>query len=405
MSWQNKIENIKFEITTGDGKTFTPLWRTSGKSKEFNVSIYDFIDVEGSLVDRKKPKSSKHTFTFFFQGENNIEDAAEFDVSASDPRAWTVTHPYYGRLNGQPLSINYNEDALNVTEVTVEFWESITSDFPTEEISVRDNVESKKISVLAASSIVYSTDVQPSTADITKIKDSNTLTAASVNPLLTDENNTIFSNALSKSLSSADTLLSDPLTAMQDAQSLLDLPSTFASPVLDKINAYVEAFNSLKLEILTVADKLFFEAQAAACISGICNASVNPSDDDYIVRTEIEEVVEILLGVYDEYLGLVDDNQVQIYNIDETYIPNIDTQSELYALVAFTTGNLFNFAFAAKQLRIVHAEKNTNVILMSHRYLGPSQDDSNLDTFIKINNIKLDELFVIKKGRELKYFI
>lgn len=405
MSWQNRIDNIKFKIVTGDGKEFTPLWRTKGKEKEYNVSIYDFIDVEGSLVDRKKPKSSKHTLNFIFQGDTNVEDAAEFEASADDPRAWTVTHPYYGELNGQPLSISFNVDALNVTEVTVEFWESITSDFPTEQISVRDNTEARKVNVLMASSIVFASDVQPVTADITKIKDSNSLTAASVEPLLTDDNTTEYSNALSKSLSAADSLLSDPGEAISSAQALLDLPSTFASPVLDKINALRSAFNLLKEEIETVADKLFFEAQAAACVAGICNAAVNPSDDDYVVRTEIEEVVQIILEVYDEYVTVLDDNQVQIYDVEDTFIPNIDTQNELYSLVAFTNANLFNLAFDTKQLRIVYTKKNTNVILLAHRYLGLDENDENLNNFIQINNIKLDELFVIRKGREIKYFV
>lgn len=404
MSWQNKIENIKFQITTGDGKKFTPLWKTSGKAKDFNTAIYDFINVDGSLVERKKGKSFKHTLVFYFQGENHVEDVAEFDASASDSRAWVVVHPYYGTLRGQPLNVAYNEEALNITEVSVDFWESINADYPDSEISVKDSVEAKKVSVLSASSVVFASDVTPTTADITKIKDSNEITAATFGPVLDDENNTDYLNAVSKSLSGADNLLNDPLNAMQSAQAIFDLPATFEVSIKSKINAFVSAYEQLKQSIDTVADKLFFEAQAAACIASLCNATVNPSEDDYIIRSEIEEVVEILIDTYNDYLNIIDTAQVQIYNTSLTYIPNVNTQSVLYGLVAFTTGNLYNFAFDSKQLRTVHTSKNTNVILLTHRYMGLASDE-NLDKFIALNNIKLKELFVIKKGREIKYFV
>ena len=405
MSWQNKIENIKFQITTGDGKVFRPLWKTAGKTKEFNTSIYDFINVEGSLVDRKKPKSSKHSLKFYFQGENNIEDAAEFDESASDNRAWVIVHPFYGSLRGQPLNIDYNEDALNVTEVTVDFWESINADYPDSAISVKDSVFSKKASVLKASSVVFAADVKPESSDIAKIKESNILTAASFNPIIDDDNNADYLNAASKSLSSADNLLNDPLSSIEAAQNILDLPSTFFSSIKSKSLAFKDAYYKLKLVTDTVTDKLFFEAQAAACIASLCNASVNPLEGDYVLRTEIEEIVTDVLEIYSDYLATVDENQVQIYNTELAYLPNVNIQIELYGLVAFTTGNLYNFAFEAKQLRTVYTPKPTNVILLAHRYLGLDVADENLADFIKINNIKLKELFVIKKGRKIQYFV
>jgi len=405
MSWQDRIDNIQFTIVTGDGKEYKPLWKTQGKSKEYNASIYDFIGVSGSFVDRKRPKSAKHTLTFVFQGENHVDISAEFETSADDPRSWSVTHPYYGVLVGQPLSITFNEDALNVTLITVEFWESSISDLPLERVSVRDRTEAKTVSVLSSSSAVYASDIEPSSSAITKIKDSNTLTESAIKPILTDESAAEFSNAVSKSLSSADNLLNAPSDAISDAQKLFSLPSTFAIPVIDRVNALRAGFDQLKLVIETVSDKLFFEAQAAACISGICSAVVNPLEEDYVIRTEVEEMVSILSEVYNEYVTILDDNQVQIYDVQNTFIPNIETQQQLFSLVAFTSSNLFNLAFDAKQLRIVYTTKTTNVILLSHRYLGVDKIDGKLDNFIELNNIKLDELFSIKKGREIKYFV
>ncbi|MCM8906784.1 hypothetical protein [Tenacibaculum finnmarkense] len=404
MSWENKINNVEFSITTGDGKVFTPLWKTSGKSKEFNTAIYDFINVDGSLVTRKKSKSAKHSLTFYFQGENNIEDALEFDVSATDNRAWVVNHPFYGVLRGQPLNVAYNEDSLNVTVVTVDFWESINADYPNSEVSVKDLVSVKKDKVIAISASVFAADVVPVSADISKLKFSNEIVASSFNNVIDNDNLAEFSNAVSKSISAAENIISDSLEAIESAHAILDIPSNFEASIKEKINSYKAAFNSLKDGIISVTDRLFFESQAGVVIASLCNAVVNPLPEDYVVRTEIEEAVAEVLELYNTYISITDANQVQIYDISGTYIPNVNTQKELNNLVSFTTGNLYNFAFESKQLRTVYTNKNTNVILLTHKYMGLASEE-NLDNFIALNNIRLKELFVIKKGRQIKYFV
>ena len=81
MSWQERLKDIIFTIKTGDGKTFHPLWINGEKSKEFNISKYDFINVEGSFIDRKKPQSNLYPLVFYFQGDDNIEQANTFEAS------------------------------------------------------------------------------------------------------------------------------------------------------------------------------------------------------------------------------------------------------------------------------------------------------------------------------------
>jgi hypothetical protein len=60
-------------------------------------------------------------------------------------------------------------------------------------------------------------------------------------------------------------------------------------------------------------------------------------------------------------------------------------------------------SFQTKRERIVYTDKKTNVILLTHRYLGMDDEDENIATMIQTNNIKLTELFSIEKGREIKY--
>jgi hypothetical protein len=405
MSWQNKLENIQFTIKTGDGKEWFPLWKSGEKSKEFNTSIYDFIDVPKSLVERKQPKSSKYPLTFWFDGENHVDTAEEFERSAEDKRYWTITHPYYGTIKGQPLSISRNDNNLNITEISVDFWESIVFDYPKSNLSIQDNTLVKKNEILNSSATSYSGRKVQEVADIQKIKESNLQIAKSFDNLQTNETFSDFLNALSQAQKASDNLLNDSFDAIYKSEQLLNLPSTYEKKVIDKINGYISAYNGIKRVLNSVSDKLFFESIGASVLSCYCNASVNYQFGvDYTVATEVEQVASNLIQVYEDYLQTLDNASTSNYEIETNYQPNATVQTQLNDLVLFTLANLYNLAFEAQQERIVYTTKETNIVLLTHRYLGLASDE-NIETFRQINNIKLKELFRIKKERKIKYYV
>lgn len=404
MSWEQNLQDVKFEITTGDGKKWFPLWKTGEKSREYNVSSFNFIDVEGTLVERKKPQSGKFPLVFWFQGDDNVQQAATFDASAADNRPWTLVHPLYGTITGQPLSIRFNDEFHNITEITVDFWESISTDYPKQNFSVKDNTFEKKSEVMQSCATSYATSDSLKSQDVIKNKESNTVVASKFNSLQTNETNPAYQNAIATSNSANDKLVSNPLAAIQSCQTLLDLPSVYEVAILERLEAFKAAFETFVKDLLTIADKLFFESQVGALIASICNAAVNPIESDYKIATDVEKVSSTLIEIYSQYLRMLDDASVSQYDINNAWQPDASIQSMLNDLVFYTLGNLFDFGFDSQQERIVRTEKDTNLILLTHRYLG-SATDENIETFRIINNIKLNELLRIKKGREIKYYV
>ena len=402
MSWKDKIENGIFKITTGDGKSYTPLWKQGDSSKDYNTAAFNFINLEGTLIDRKKPQSSKYPLTFWFQGEDNIEQAEAFLKSADDPRAWEVAHPLYGTINGQPLGIERNDVDMNVTKISVDFWESITVDYPDDEISVRDRIQSKALNVQALGIKSYS-NFQPETADIGTIK----LVAAQTQGLfskIAGMNKVEYQNAYNEALNSADNLISKQAVAISKQQTLFALPSTFENSVARKLKAYNAALVLIPGLITSKNDKYLYETQGSTAIAGACQCAVTPLEGDYITRTQIEAAVDTIVEIYNEYLVNLDANHVSQYSIEKAWNPNAILQAQLNDLVIDAIGNLQVLAFEAKQERIIYTEKDTNLILLVHRYIGLDPEDKNLDNFRKINSIKNDELFLVPKGRKIKYF-
>lgn len=408
MGWEEKLKNIQFTIKTGDGKTYEPLWKNSTKEKKFNISKYDFINVEGSFIDRKKPQAAKYPLIFWFQGDDNIEQSERFWISADDPRPWEIKHPFYGDIVGQPIGISRSDIAYNSTKIVVEFWESISADFPNPKTDIASTLVFKTAGLATIAAANYNSDIKPVASDQLVLQDSITQITSVFGKLFDNETFAEYQILKGKAESNAGNLVSSPLNAITSIQDLVLAPSTFGKPVKDRVGALKNAFNKL-VETLglddSVSTKLYFESQGGTTLAAVCQASATPIESDYITKNEIEEISSDIVSMYEQYLLLLDTAQVTIFDIENTFHADQLTQIELYELVVETTGNLFFLAFQAKQERTIEVDKDTNLILLTHKFLGAKEFDSNLEDFRELNNIRNDELFKIKKGRQIKYFV
>lgn len=403
MSWIERLENIKFSIKTGDGKIFYPLWKTAEKSKDFNTSEYDFINVEGTFVDRKKPRGNKFPLVFYFQGDDNIEQSNAFEASANDNRLWTIEHPFYGVIKGQPLNLKRSDSNYNITEITVDFFESITDDYPLAKTSITDATKTKvdELNDVCLDQLVENSS--PATSNIDTVKESVVLTSAKHTPDAESYNS--YNSTVKTAIKSADDLVTDSETALANIQKVFTEPAEFVGSVRQKIDSYVEAYNVLKSSIKNLFDKYFFESQASSILGGMCLTAVNPSETDYIVRDDIVVINEIISSVYEDYQQILDINQISVYNIENSYSANQLIQSNLSTLVLATLNNLFLLSFDARQERLFELTEDSNLIILTHRFLGLDADDANIESFRKINKIKNEELYRIPKGRVIKYFV
>lgn len=403
MSWKERLENIKFSITTGDGKIFYPLWKTAEKSKDFNTSEYDFINVQGTFVDRKKARGNKFPLVFYFQGDDNIEQCNDFENSANDNRIWTIEHPFYGVIKGQPLNLKRSDSNYNITEVSIDFFESITDDYPLAKTSISDATRTKvdNLNDVCLDQLVENSS--PSTSNIDSVKESVIQSSAKNKPDAESYNS--YNSTVKTAVKSSDNLVTDPETSLADIQKVFTEPAEFVGSVRDKILGYLESYNVLKASIKDLFDKYFFESHAASIIGGMCLSAVNPSDDDYIVRDDIVLISELIDAVYEDYLTTLDSVSISIYEIDDSFSATALIQAELKTLVVSTLSNLFLLSFDARQERLFELTEDSNLIILTHRFLGLDPDDANIESFRKINKIKNDELYRIPKGRVIKYFV
>jgi hypothetical protein len=408
MSWQDNVENTIFTIRTGDGKIYTPdLPINYETEKQFNTATFEFIDVAGALVRRKLPRARKFPLSFYFQGEDNIDVANAFDISSNDARAWVVRHPQYGDITGQPISISRNDTKLNATEITVDFWETIVTSYP--QVGLVDPVGEVVIKTTifgTISPVNYAAKVNLKPKDVTTL----TNFADRLSAILQKGMDTIhyaeFTTAVNKMFFAINNLILSPVDAIGTIYDVCLLPAKLVLSVNLRLEMISAIYDSI-VTILTdpsVNNKAFFETAGGIMVCSLANCITTPLIGDYITRDQVATAQQNLIALYADYLATLDTSYVEINTVGSAFSASRESQNALQDVVLSTLTNLYTLAFGAKQERFVMLEKDSQLIVLAHKYMGLDQDDANIETFRTINNFKNNYLFLIPAGTQVKYY-
>ena len=413
MSWIERVQR-KILFLLGDGAVFQPEYFDAQKVQDFNVSVFDFVGIEGTLVRRKKPKGRKFKIKIIFQGENNIEEANRFEESAKDPRHWHIKHPIYDDIRVQPLSLKYDNSVLNITTITGTVIETILGDFPGSLIVPQGLVGTR--TALADDTAVFQFADDTVVIEGEDVDNFNTtIDILSSNTLKVVEGNTELSeyvNLTKEAKRDVATVTSDPLTATQSLRSLINAPTTLGLGVFTTqrlLTAQFDQFKTLMIGVnsadLSVTGREFYESVQSIVLSTMFFNSAFPLPGDYETRNQVFDLIAQLIGLYDSFLDDLDNLQLSDFSQLEVYIPNSETLTALDNAFSTTVSNLFNVALDAKQEKIIVLLKDSNAIELTHRIYGLDAEDLNLDTFVTTNELTINEHLNIKKGREIKYYI
>jgi hypothetical protein len=410
MSWKENTLT-EFIITTGDGESYKPFWKNPSRAVEFNISQFNFPNLNGTKVERGTPMGRTFTLELYFVGfhENKADHlvmAERFSESANDKRPWKIQHPYYGLLNVQPVSITFDNSEDNVTKLTIPVIETILDDNP-------------KKSIDAADTIILG---------VSQLNETNELTITE--PIATNEINTLSSNA-SKSYNLSipivplgdfeeyynafnqasnliNTATATPILAMRSVIGLLSYPAKFNISAKDRINILLDTFNTLRKTItvsLSVASKQLYQLQQTAILSGICLASVTPLSDDFLNRKTVLKIISSIIESYSNLINDLDTLQSTNGSTPLSFIPNANSMVELESLIYYTLSNLYKIALNSRSERFIITERDTNIILLTHRLYGLDKEDKNINELIENNNWGLNHLLLIPKNTTVTYFI
>lgn len=408
MSWITKIEN-GLTIQTGDGRSYKPFYidASSAKNIEYNNTLFDFVNLPGTLADRRLPKGAKYTLEFGFQGLDHLDVAKDFVDSAANTKYWTLTHPYYGIIYVQPFSLNQDNSSMNVSKFTIPIIETIIETVANTKVDPIDSISIKKITIDEISA--EAVNLELSDADKISLKNTNTKNFSLTVPIvkLPEEFQEIM-NTFSIANAAVDSITANATIAMAAATSLITAPAKFIANVETRLSDFSSQFESLQRTIIgavSPSTKQMYQHLGSSIISSMCLAASLPVTGDYANAKKVGGVVKRINETYNAFLVSLDSLQSPNGGHPLSFLPNYQVVIALNDIINTTISYLYNEAIGSRKERSIICENDTSIILLAHRLYSLDPDDKNIKELIENNDLSLEEYILIKKGRKIVYYI
>jgi len=429
MSWLEKVKN-GLTITCGDGKEYTPNYLNATKSVAYNVAEFNFPNIDGTLVERKAAQGRKFPIEIYFQGEENLDTAAAFERSANDSRSWTLSHPYYGDIIVQPVSLVFDNSEHNVSKITGTVLETIEKIRPDVSVAPIEAIVEAKAVADAALGDAY-VNAEPPTASGLADFLGKVQGAYEQGKQYAGEAGSYYDNAMrtaqsaitasQAAIGSGFTAVATALRATSDAiQFVQSFPADFVSNIEGRFTAMQAQFSRLT-EVLVPAsmnneDKEQYALQAGTLISTMAVSTVqqvevdaegnfNTVEQTYASAGVALQAIDFLLENYNTFAATMDLLQTENGGSPESYVPSFATMQALENVVNLTAANLFNIALNSQQERTVILRYDSNPIELTHRFYGLDNADENLARLIRTNNFGLNEYLLVRANTPIVFYV
>ena len=412
MSWEENIKN-KISITTGDGAVYEPLTKIDSNtaSFDFNVSEFEFPEIEGTKVDRRLRKGVRYPMELIFHGADCIDIGKQFVESSKNTNPWIVLHPIFGQFLGQPISIEMDATGINTFIVKVTVVETILEDGAKTVFDPAENAKfilnkSKETNNTSFENAI--TSFEPS--DVVSMQENTTNLYNTAVGSITDQ--TLFNqylNLYNTAQTKINNALNDALFGVSFVQDFINYPAEFAIGIKTRINIIEnqlqKLFDSIDAVKSNFNEKKIFENNSGSLINTLVQAISNPIENDYQSAVDVYYIIQVSINLYNEWIVVLQELQSVNGYEQGAYLPNAEFLESIQYSFNYAISNLFIIGLNAQQERIIYLENDSNIIEETHRFYGLDQEDVNLQKFIKTNNIGLNETLELKKGRKLVYYI
>jgi hypothetical protein len=319
---------------------------------------------------------------------------------------WTVTHPYYGTIIVQPIGIGYDHSVYNITRVSCAVIETIVDDSPKIRTSPIDFINSLKANgdeqaVSTISSIGASNIDSLTLANKTLYSDGAKLQK---DPTASEN----YFNSFNKANASILNATAKPIDAMRSLQAVINAPALFKASVKSRLSTFSNQFLKLHNTLSTITkkeQKNIFQTNGFGLISAHSIVAINYVSSDYKNRTDVLNVYNTIYNNYNLFLEDLGILQSPNGGDVDSFIPDALLMHNLDVLIKTTLSSLFNIALSAKQERTVLLTEDSNLINEAHKYVALDENDVILKEFIDNNYITLNEIYSLKKGRKIVYYV
>ena len=411
MTWIEQVES-PFTIITADGANYIVNWKNATNAVDYWIAEFTFPNLNGSKVDRGTPRGTRYDIEFYFQGDNNIEQAKTFRKSADVLGPWTLLHPIYGQLLVQPVGLFFDNSQMGSTKVTGQVIETIAIENPVTKVNPIDNILLSKTNSDAA--FINSITTKPSGSDIQNLQKNNSYLYKTTIPILKlPADVQKFFNLFSIAQANINNAFASPQVAMNAVQQVINAPALIENSVQIRTQTLSNQFQSLRTQIqpknsyqkISVATKQLYAVSGAAAISSLAVAAATPLQGNYTNMTSVLNVISLVTKSYNLFISDLDSLQSTNGAAIDSYIPDYNAFISLRDLVSFVVANLFSVALLSKRERTIILDNDTNLVVLTHMIYGLDEFDNNMNELMANNGWGINQLIQIKKNTKVVYYI
>lgn len=417
MSWQDTYnQRMIITLTKKVGsekqsKDFPVLTRPAyEKDVEWNATEYSFVNIDGVLVKKRKLLKREFNVDFYFVGAENVTEAEDFESWCMSEFPWLITHPYYGSILCQIVKLKFDSKQLNVTQITgtaVETIDEETSAFISKDPRKRVNNSVAQIDEIYLTPL-YRSKFNPTINDkeVLKQEANKYYTAFSKITDIVEEANE-YQNELREFYTDIDQVGELVSFSLQSLNSFLTFPFTFTASIKDKFRVIGTQFAKLRTTILgytTPSQKTSYEVQGVGFLQAACLSALNPIETDYLISTSALRTINDIKTFKEQFDSDISQLQSPNGSNPSFYVPNQQLITAIDVMVNVTISNLYTVALGGQKEYEVVTDKDTNVVLLAHRYYGLANDE-NIERIITTNGLTYQQVSLgVMKGTKIVYY-
>jgi prophage DNA circulation protein len=417
MSWEDRLQQAA--ITTQDGERY--IFQYEDVSIEYSKKItkYTFSDQKGALVQDFGVGEIGLPLECIFSGINYDITANAFETSLSIPGSVLLEHPIYGNKNVSIESFSRldrlktaNGQAIFQLLVTVDLIsESPTSTGETRSIILAlqedfINTSGEVFEQLNAENVADEIDSQ------TRIQAFVETTKSTFQEIVaqSDEIENTFNTIADNIIQNIDNLIQDPLSLGASIQRLVYTPARLVEAIQTRLSTYADFISNLiaspvdqSNSVDTYNQRIEKQLFVTGAVSAITQATLF---GEFTTKAEATEAAAQILSILDEVQEYLDDEeQTNILNsLTKRYVVSDAITDELKTIVATAAARLVQLSFSLKQERIITTTRKRTIIDLCFE-LYKTTEEEELSFFINTNGLTGEELLLIPKGKEIKYYV
>ena len=420
MTWKDRTRQF-INFISPSGNTFEALWIKNNRTLTKKLGIFELPERTGAKVQDLDTGAARYPITFFFDGPDNDIESERFFQSCNERGLWSVTHPTKGVLNLQLMTIteeinpteNGNFTAFNSTWIEPN---QNTEGISTAQLSQKVNNGINNINQSSFDQFIDITKqdkVSQTSAIETQTKIISAISDTSLSSL-TETSAEISAQVKSIQRGILDTI-SQPLIETSDLagqiQNLVQLPNIVTTDALSRVSSYSVLIGSL---ILTLPEKPDQDSINTIAVNELVLISILGSlaqigtTSDLTIRTESIGLIESIFNQFEIITNYLDSAQELFENndIDIQYFSQSQSFSDSLTTIMDSAQFLLQKSFDLKiEKRFLLQHDEAPIITTINEYETLGENDENFDFFIETNQLKSNDILLMKSGREVVVYV